>query len=128
MKEEYEPFGREWAAEIKKANKDFIINMAAKLGKERDVLKEELQIWRNIFNTPEDESIDKVVKQLKELQNLKEEYDGLNDKVEFLKDQNFDIDKYCEKLQKELQALKKEVRKYIYQKEDNYPKLKTLIK
>lgn len=38
------------------------------------------------------------------------------------------ISKRYGELIKELLALKEEVRKYIYQKEDNYPKLKELIK
>ncbi len=37
---------------------------------------------------------------------LEAERDKLNDKIEFLKNQNFDIDKYAERLQKELKTLK----------------------
>ena len=41
------------------------------------------------------------------------DWDKLNDKVEFLKNQNFDLDKYAERLQKELKALEQTVKKLI---------------
>jgi len=40
--EEFIPFGDDWKATIKAANKDYIIELASKLGKERDKLESSL--------------------------------------------------------------------------------------
>jgi len=81
----------------------------------------------HIFQVPEDEGIQKILDQLKE-------YNELNDKVEFLKNQNHDIDKYAERLQKELKTLKKTVGNFLHCKSgddswsDRFDNLKTLLK
>ena len=61
---------------------------------------------------------------------IEEERDELKDKYKRLMvDYNQALrDEIIDKHKIELQTLKEEVRKYIYEKEDNYPKLKELIK
>lgn len=66
---------------------------------EKDVLSTSLN---DVIINKQD--INKIKSLFKELE---KEREGLDDKVEFLKNQNFDIDKYAERLQKEVKHYKK---------------------
>lgn len=41
--QDYTPYGEEWKKEMAKLPKAFLINMAAKLGQEKDAIKEQLK-------------------------------------------------------------------------------------